>query len=256
MTDPLPPALAALPRASQPAAESVFGAGRGRNDRQLATAMVLTLTRQGPLIESAGNRWLVSGAPPLSQGARLTLEHLGTGAPQQSARLLAIDARALAPPLAVRLQPVMPQPAEPTPAEGAPHGAGAVPVEARLIGPAGRPLGPAIASSLSVARPDAPPAQDLARPAIGGSSGARVAPFRAGPRAAHRHERFRSRGRPAGRGGQRLPADRCNRERPGRVGAPRGATDRRRAGAAAGRRARAAGPGQRQPEVAGGGRRP
>jgi hypothetical protein len=121
---------------------------RSLNDRQVS-AVVLALTRHGPLIESGGQRWLMSGAPPLPTGANLTLEYVGTGAPRP-ARLLAVDARALAP-VAIRLQPAVPPPGASSPPAGVPSLAAAVPVETRLIGPAGRPLGPAIASSLSVA---------------------------------------------------------------------------------------------------------
>ena len=168
MTAPLPPALAAPPQA-RPAGDSLLGAGPGRNG-QPATAVVVALTRQGALIEGAGKRWLVSGAPPLPHGATLTLELAAAGAAPQPARLLAIGARALAPPLAIRLQPVVAPPGAPPPAESGPRGAGAVPAEARLIGPAGRPLGPAVPITLAAAlrdRPDQPGGRVADRPPVG-----------------------------------------------------------------------------------------
>lgn len=180
MTAPLPPALAALLQTRQPAAESVLGAGPGRAS-QPATAVVLALTRQGALIESAGKRWLVSGAPPLPHGATLTLEHAAAGAAPQPARLLAIGARALAPPVAIRLQPVVSRPTEPPPAESGPRDARAVQVEARLIGPAGRPLGPAVTVSVAAAPAAIPEAARALPPAsAGAAAGPAVAPSAAG----------------------------------------------------------------------------
>jgi hypothetical protein len=177
MSAPLPPALAALLQARQPAPESVLGAGAGAG-RLPATAVVLAPTRQGALIESAGERWLMHGAPPLPRGAKLTLEHAAPGAAPQPARLLAIGARALAAPLAVQLQAVPSRPSTPPPAESLARGAGAVQAEARLVGAAGRPLGPPVAITLTAAAPATPQATRALPPA---SAGAAAGPAIASP---------------------------------------------------------------------------
>jgi hypothetical protein len=52
VSDPLLAALAAAARAGQPAAESLLAGGERRGGGQQTNALVLALTRQGPLIES------------------------------------------------------------------------------------------------------------------------------------------------------------------------------------------------------------
>jgi hypothetical protein len=171
VTTPLPPALAALLQARPTAGESLLGAGAGPS-RLPATAVVLASTRQGALIESAGNRWLMRGAPPLPQGATLTLEHAAAGVAPQPARLLAIGTRAVAPPVAVRLQPAVSRPSAPPPAESPPRGGG-VQAEARVIGAAGRPLGPPVAITLAATLPAIP---EATRPLPSASARAAAAP--------------------------------------------------------------------------------
>ena len=110
----------------------------------------------------------------------MTLEHAAAGAAPQAARLLAIGARALAAPVAIRLQPVDSRPGEPPPAESGPREPRAVQAEARLIGPAGRPLGPAVAISLAAAPPAIP---EAARPIPPARAGAAAEPAVAPPAA-------------------------------------------------------------------------
>jgi hypothetical protein len=178
MTDPLPAALA---RASQAAGEGLLAAVERRPAGSPVRATVLALTRQGPLIEAAGHRWLVSGAPPLARGAALTLDHLAARPQPHAARLLAIDARTLSAPLAVRLQPAAAPAAAAPPASSVPHSSGAVQVEARLIGPAGRALGPVVTLSLSAAAASSPPANAAPPPPPGSAP---VGPAPAPPPAA------------------------------------------------------------------------
>ena len=158
MTGPLLP----LPPGSRSATDGAAGPPRP------ASALVLAPTRHGPLIETAGRRWLVSGAPPLPQGAKLTLAEPVTGTRPQPARLLAIGERLLAKPVTVRLQAAGPRPSAPPPGASLPR---PLPVAARLIGPTGRGLGPPLTIGLALAADPAVaamlPAEVLRRDAQG-----------------------------------------------------------------------------------------
>jgi hypothetical protein len=148
MTGPVPPPLAPAAVAAvdnQPFAESLPGQTRAGGPP--IDAIVVEITRQGPLIEADGQRFLISGAPPLPEGAGLSLELSGAGR-QAPARLLSVAGRALEPPLAIRL---LAAPAA-TPRGSADSGArplAGVEVGARLLGPSGRPAGPPIAIRLA-----------------------------------------------------------------------------------------------------------
>ena len=110
MTGPVPPPLAPAavsPGGHPPLAESSVASGQNRGPGQPIDATVVAITRQGPLIEAGGQRFLVSGAPTLPTGASLSLELAGAGR-QATGRLLAVAGRALEPPVTIRLQVVPP----------------------------------------------------------------------------------------------------------------------------------------------------
>ncbi len=146
MTGPVPPPLAAAAVSAvgnQPPAEGPPTQGQQRAGGQPVSATVVSVTRQGALIEAAGQRLLVTGAPPLPKGATLSLELAGGGR-AGAARLLAIAGRALEPPVMIRLQALPTAVGTRAPAEAPPPPAAGVQVEARLLGPDGRPAGPPI----------------------------------------------------------------------------------------------------------------
>jgi hypothetical protein len=150
MTGPVPSPLAPVAVGSvghQPLAEGSPGPGQNRAGGPPTSATVVSITRQGPLIEAAGQRFLLRGAPPLPEGATLSLDLAG-GRQAGAGRLLAIAGRALEPPVTIRLQAVPPAANERVAAESGPRLAAGAPVgvrlEARLLGPDGRPAGPPI----------------------------------------------------------------------------------------------------------------
>jgi hypothetical protein len=153
MTGPIPPstAPAAVPAVgNQPLTEGSAVPGQSRAPGQPVSAVVLSITRNGSLIEVAGQRFLMRGAPPLPAGASLSLELAGTGRPTGSGRLLAIGGQALELPVAIRLQPA-PAPTGGREAAPNPPAAAGVQVEARLLGADGRPASPPIQVRLAVA---------------------------------------------------------------------------------------------------------
>jgi hypothetical protein len=106
MTISIPPSAALLPLGSQPSAEGLVAASEGRVGGQPVAAVVVAITRRGSLIEAAGHRWRLDGAPPLPRGAALALDFTAAVHREQPGRLLAVADRMLEPPVAVRLQPV------------------------------------------------------------------------------------------------------------------------------------------------------
>ena len=153
MTSAVPPAAASPPRGNQPSTEGTAAAAQGRaGGRGSTTALVLSQTRHGALIEAGARRWLVRGAPPLPPGATLSLELGAARGAERSGRVLAIrqeagDERLLEPPLAIRLQPApTARTVRPAPAD-APR----LQVDARPIGPNGHPVGSPVPIRLSVA---------------------------------------------------------------------------------------------------------
>jgi hypothetical protein len=157
MTTPVPTPSALPPPGNQLLTEGAVVRGEGGPGGRLTTAVVLSITRHGPLIEAGPNRWLISGAPPLPPGATLSLELGVAGRQEQSGRLLAIRPgsgaeRVLEPPVTVRLQPTGPSAGTgASPAGDAPRPAAGVQLEARLLGPDGRPAGPPALVWLSAA---------------------------------------------------------------------------------------------------------
>jgi hypothetical protein len=157
MTGPLVPPLGAAPVGHQPLAEGSPGPGQNRAGGQSISAVVVAITRQGPLIEAGGQRFLMQGAPPLPAGATLDLDLAGAGRRAMPGRLLAVAGRMLEPPVEIRLQPAPTPIGARGPAESAPRPPVAAPagvptgaqVEARLLGADGRPAGPPIVVRLT-----------------------------------------------------------------------------------------------------------
>ena len=206
MTGPLVPPLGAAPVGNQPLGAGELGPGQNRAGGQPVSATVIAITRQGPLIEAGGQRFLLQGAPPLPAGATLNLDLAGAGRRTMPGRLLAVAGRLLEPPVDIRLQPAPPTAGAhqaagraPQPTVGSPARVPAgVQLEARLLGPDGRPAGPPIAIRLTAASPapgDDPggrrgaaggppapnsPAQSSRRPRRGPGTAAPRPPARAG----------------------------------------------------------------------------
>ena len=165
MTGPLVAPLGAAPVGNRPLAAGELGPGQNRAGGQPVGATVIAITRQGPLIEAGGQRYLLQGAPPLPAGATLSLDLAGAGRQAMPGRLLAAAGSTLEPPVAIRLQPAPPsldarmpagsarQPgvgAAPAVRAGVPAGVPAgVQVEARRLGPDGHPAGPPITIRLT-----------------------------------------------------------------------------------------------------------
>ncbi len=180
MTGPVPPPLAPAavsPGGHPPLPESSVASGQNRGPGQPIDATVVAITRQGPLIEAGGQRFLVSGAPTLPTGASLSLELAGAGR-QATGRLLTVARRALEPPVTIRLQVVPPTASPRAPAVSGALPAAGVEVEARLLGPGGHPAGPPIPVRLAAGGEPAPAAIGHSAPA-GGALIAEV--VRAGP---------------------------------------------------------------------------
>ena len=172
MTGPVPPPLApaAVPEPGhQPLAASSLASAQNRGPGQPIEATVVSVTREGPLIEVGGERFLVSGAPPLPKGASLSLELTGAGR-QTPARLLAIAGRALEPPVMIRMQAVPLSASPRTPALGGPLPPAGVEVEARRLGPDGHPVGPPIPIRLTAGGELAPGATGHPPPGDGALS--------------------------------------------------------------------------------------
>jgi hypothetical protein len=94
---------------------------------QLLEGVVVAQGRSGAILEIAGRRLGLEGAPPLSSKTRVTLELAhGLRAVNQTARLVAIDGRMLETSLPVRLHPMAGSGARPV-AEPVPAGPGAQP---------------------------------------------------------------------------------------------------------------------------------
>ena len=187
MTGPLVPPLGAAPVGNQPLAAGELGPGQNRAGGQPVSATVIAITRQGPLIEAGGQRFLLQGAPPLPTGATLNLDLAGAGRRATPGRLLAVAGRMLEPPVEIRLQPAPPSAGARGPAgrvqqpiTGFPGKVPAgVQIEARLLGPDGRPAGPPIAIRLTA---DLAPGDDLgARRGAAGGQPAPGSPAQAAP---------------------------------------------------------------------------
>jgi hypothetical protein len=171
MTGPIQPPLAPGPAAavgSQPLADAPPAPAQSRAPGQPVSAVVVAMARNGATIEIAGQRFLVSGAPPLPEGATLSLDLSGAGRQAGSGRLLAVAGQALEPPVAIRLQPA-PSPVAGRESAAGPPAAGGIEVDARLLGPDGRPAGPPISVRLT-----AFPAASSGWPSHSGSQPTRI----------------------------------------------------------------------------------
>jgi hypothetical protein len=170
MTGPVAPSLAApmVPAVGhQVLAESSPEPAQNRACDQPIGATVLSSTRQGLLIEAGGQRFLMTGAPPLPDGESISLE-LARAGRQATGRLLAIAGRGLEAPVMTRLALLPPPARSPGAVESGPERVG-VEVEARLLGPEGRPAGPPISIRLAAAGeppPDAPGAPHFSGSAL------------------------------------------------------------------------------------------
>jgi hypothetical protein len=89
----------------------------------------------------------MTGAPPLPEGESVSLE-LAKAGRQTTGYLLPIAGRALEAPRMIRLAPLPPTANPPGAAESGPEPVG-VEVEARRLGPEGRPAGPPISVRLA-----------------------------------------------------------------------------------------------------------
>jgi hypothetical protein len=126
MTGPVAPSLAApmVPAVGhQVLAESSPEPAQNRACDQPIGATVLSSTRQGLLIEAGGQRFLMTGAPPLPDGESISLE-LARAGRQATGRLLAIAGRGLEAPVMTRLALLPPPARSPGAVESGPERVG------------------------------------------------------------------------------------------------------------------------------------